>query len=170
MEKQQLIEKIMALDDNLVVEACKNFKVGLASELRKRSGGQERLTDDAAIASLRALELEGAAGSVRDAVIGDADPAAAVQLGRLVLVAAVENEQLRPYVEGALEGAQVGVRADPVTILSIGVAIFLVGRLMPSISIKRSEQGTEVAVTPLAKPLEGLSDLVKAIPWFRQGG
>jgi len=170
MEKEQLIEKIAALDGNLVVEACKNFKVGLASELRKRSGGQERLTDNAAIESLRSLELDGAASNARDAIVGGGAPGMTVELGRLVLLAAVEDEQLRPYVEGAVDGAQTGVRADPVSILAIGVAIYLVGRLMPAISIKRNAQGTDVTITPLSNPIEGLSELVKAIPGLKKGG
>ena len=165
----QLTQKILALDDYLVIEACKNFKLGAASELRKRSGSGEGLSDDEALATLRAMPVEGSAKEARDALLNEDDRASAVQLGRLLLLSAAQDEQLRTYVEGALEGAEAGVRAiDPVSILTIGVAVFLVGRLLPNISIKSGDVAIEVK--PLETPLRGLSDLVKTIPLFRKDG
>jgi hypothetical protein len=157
------MQEILTLDDSLVIEACKNFKLGVASELRKRSSGTERIPDDAALALLRALPLEGAAKETRDALLNESDRTGVVQFGRLLLLAAAQDECLRPYVDGALEGAKAGVRAiDPVSILAIGVAIFLVGRLLPNISFKMGD--VTLDIKPVINPLQGLSELVKAIP------
>jgi hypothetical protein len=165
----ELTQKILALDDDLVAEACKNLKVGVASELRKQSGGAERISDDAAIASLRTMPLEGAAKEARDAILNEVDPATAIRFGRLMLLSAAQDDQLRPYVEGALEGAEAGVRAvDPISILSIGVAVYMVGRLLPNISFKKGD--VVLDVKPVENPLQGLSDLVKAIPLLKRGG
>ena len=161
-----LTERIMELSDEAVVEACKNLKLGLRSELQRRTGETVKVADADVREALDALDLDGAAGAARERLL-DATPAAEhAQFGRALLLAVAQEPTLAHYAEGAIEGAAAGVRAiDPISILSIAAAIYLVGRLMPHISIKRGD--STIDITPLEDPLKGVSDLVRAIPLLK---
>jgi hypothetical protein len=154
-------ERIMALPDEAVVEACKNLKLGLRAELQQRTGSGP---DEAeARAALEALALDETAGAARDRLLDSTPSADHVQLGRALLLAVAQEPTLAHYAEGAVDGADAGVRAiDPVSILSVAAAVYLVGRLMPNISIKRGD--TTIDIKPLEDPLKGLAELVRAIP------
>jgi hypothetical protein len=161
-----LTERIMELSDEAIVEACKNLKLGLRSELQRRTGETVKVADADVREALAALDLDGTAGAARERLL-DATPAPEhVQFGRALLLAVAQEPTLAHYAEGAIEGAAAGVRAiDPISILSIAAAIYLVGRLMPHISIKRGD--STIDITPLEDPLKGVSDLVRAIPLFK---
>jgi hypothetical protein len=160
----ELTDRIAALSDEAVIDACKNLKLGLRGELQRRIGSTIGLGDADVRHALEALDLDGTAKAARakllDTRIGDQ-----VQFGRALLVAVAQEPALAHYAEGAVEGADAGVRAiDPVSILSIAAAVYLVGRLMPEISIKRGD--STVKIKPMEDPLKGLSDLVRQIPLF----
>lgn len=162
----ELIEKITKLEDELVLEACKNFRLGLARKLRKQFPNSDKVSDDSAVDSLRALPLEGTAGEVRDLLLNAEARKEIVELGRLTLIMAAQDTSLRKYVEGAVEGAEIGVRTvDPISILAVGVTIYMLGRLIPNITVKKGE--TNVEIKPLKDPLQGLTGLIKAISVFK---
>jgi hypothetical protein len=158
-----LAERIMGLSDEAVVEACKNLKLGLRSELRRRTT-DGTMPDDAEVRQVfQSLNLDDTAGAARAQLLDPTPSKAHAQLGRALLLAISQEPTLARYAEGAVEGADAGVRAiDPISILSIATAVYLVGRLTPQISFKRGD--TTVDIKPLEDPLKGLTDLVKAIP------
>jgi hypothetical protein len=163
-----LAERILALPDDAVVEACKNLKLGLRAELRRRTGSAATPEDAEVRAVLEALDVDDAAGAARARLLDPTPSAEHVQLGRALLLAVAQEPSLATYAEGAVDGADAGVRAiDPISILSIAGAVYLVGRLMPQISVKRGD--TTIDIKPMEDPLKGLSDLVKAIPIFKPG-
>jgi hypothetical protein len=161
-----LAERIMALSDDAVVEACKNLKLGLRAEMHRRTGS--RPDEAEARGVLEALDVDGTADAARSRLLDPTPSAEHVRLGRALLLAVAQEPTLAHYAEGAVEGADAGVRAiDPVSILSIAAAVYLVGRLMPQISFKRGD--TTVDIKPLEDPLKGVTDLVRAIPLFGSG-
>ena len=161
----ELTERILGLSDEAVVEACKNLKLGLRSELQRRTGETVKLGDADVRQALEALDLDGTAGATRERLLDTTPAAEHAQFGRALLLAVAQEPTLAHYVEGAIDGADAGVRAiDPISILSTAAAVYLVGRLMPQISIKRGDSTIEIK--PLEDPLKGLSDLVRAIPLF----
>jgi hypothetical protein len=163
-----LSERILALSDEAVIEACKNLKLGLRAELQKRSGAAVSLSDDEVRQALASLDLDATVGATRDQLLDTTARQENARVGRALLLAVAQEPSLAHYAEGALDGAEAGVRAvDPVSILSIAAAVYLVGRLMPHISIKRND--TTIDIKPLEDPLKGLTDLVKAIPLFGRG-
>lgn len=167
----KLADRITRLDGQQVLEACKNFRLGLAHEARQRSG-EERSDPGRDVESIRSLDLEGDASSLRAALLDETKPDQAVELGRLTLLVAAEHDDLKSYVEGAVDGVEMGVRAvDPISILTIAAAIYMIGRLLPSIEIKREPIGaegqariSEIKITPIKDPLAGLADVIKAVP------
>jgi len=159
-----LTERITSLDDRLALEAAKNLKLGLASELHKRA--EMVASDEAAIESLREIDVDGSAAQLRDLLVEESDQAELAQISRLTLLAAAEHPELRKYVEGAVEGAQAGVRIiDPISLLAVGVTVYMIGRLLPRISVEKKGRDLKVDIKPVEDPLRGLSDLVKAIPF-----
>jgi hypothetical protein len=163
-----LADRILALPDDAVVEACKNLKLGLRAELRRRTGNAATPEDAEVRGTLEALDVDAAADAARARLLDPTPSAEHAQLGRALLLAVAQEPTLATYAEGAVDGADAGVRAiDPISILSIAAAVYLVGRLMPQISIKRGD--TTIDITPLEDPLKGVSDLVKAIPVFKTG-
>jgi hypothetical protein len=165
-----LTERIMMLSDEAVVEACKNLKLGLRAELQRRTGEDVKLGDADVRQALEALDLDGTAEAARERLLDTTPAKEHTQFGRALLLAVAQEPALAHYVEGAIEGADAGVRAiDPISILSIAAAVYLVGRLMPQISIKRGD--STVDIKPLEDPLKGLADLVRAVPvpFFRTG-
>jgi hypothetical protein len=164
----QLVDRILNLEPDLVPEACKNLRLGLVHEARKQGGD----AGPDPIDTLRGLELEGDAERLRTILLDEAERDDAIQIGRLALIMAARDERLRPYVSGALDGAEMGVRVvDPVSILAIGTAIYMVGRLLPKIDISRETvdadgqvERTRIKIKPLADPLAGLASLLQSIP------
>ena len=164
----ELTERISTLSDEAVVEACKNLKLGLRSELQKRAGGPVPLSDADVRAALEALSVEEAGAAARTQLLDPAARSENAHVGRALLLAVAEDPSLRRYAEGALEGVDAGVRAiDPVSVLSIAAAVYLVGRLLPNITV--TAPGKTLEIKPVDDPLNGLSDLVKAIPIFGRG-
>lgn len=161
-----LADRIMGLSDAAAVEACKNLKLGLRSELQRRSGETVAMGDADVRTALEALKLDGVAGATRERLL-DASPSPEhAQFARALLIAVAQEPALAQYAEGAIDGADAGVRAiDPISVLSIAAAAYLIGRLIPQVSIKRSD--LTVDIKPLEDPLKGLSDLIRAIPLFR---
>ena len=160
-----LADRIVALSDEAVIDACKNLKLGLRGELQRRIGGTVPLGDADVRQALEALELDGTASDARAQLLDTTRIGDQAQFGRALLLAVAQEPTLAHYAEGAVEGADAGVRAiDPVSILSIAAAVYLIGRLMPEISIKRGD--STVKIKPLEDPLKGLSDLVRQVPLF----
>ena len=90
----------------------------------------------------------------------------------MALLVATEEKALQPYVEGAVEGAEMGA-LDPISILTISAAIYMVGRLLPEIDYEKETidaqgqpQKTRIKIKPLKDPLAGLAAVIKAIPTF----
>jgi hypothetical protein len=160
----ELTDSIMSLDDRLALEAAKNLKLGLASELRKRE--ETVASDEVAIESLREMDVDGSAAQLRDLLVKESNQAELAQIARLTLLAAAEYPELRKYVEGAVEGAHAGVRMiDPISLLAVGVTVYMIGRLLPRISVEKKGRDLKVDIKPVEDPLKGLSELVKAIPF-----
>ena len=161
-----LAERIDALPDDAIVEACKNLKLGLQRELRQR-GDQGGILSNADVRqAFEALPVDAAAAEARSQLLDPGARDTNSYVGRALLHTLAGVPEFTAYVEGAVQGAETGVRAiDPVSVLSIAAAVYLVGRLMPHITITRPKQTIEIK--PLDDPLKGLSDLVKAIPVFR---
>ena len=163
-----LTDRIMALSDDAAVEACKNLKLGLRGELQRRTSQAVSVTDADVRQSLESLELEGTASTARERLLDAVPTPEHAQFARALLMAVAQEPTLAHFAEGAIDGADAGVRAiDPISIMSIAAAVYLVGRLMPQISIKRGEQ--TIDIKPLEDPLKGLVDIVRAIPVFRSG-
>ena len=168
-----LANRIMALEENQVLEACKNLRLGLLYELKKKSDPNDEESDNR-LDALRFLELQGEASETRAVLLNEEDPEHAIELGRMALLVATEEKALQPYVEGAVEGAEMGVRAlDPISILTISAAIYMVGRLLPEIDYEKETidaqgqpQKTRIKIKPLKDPLAGLAAVIKAIPTF----
>ena len=169
----ELADRIMALEGDLVLEACKNLRLGLLYELKKQTDPTEEVSDDRMDAR-RFLDLQGEASETRAVLLNEEDPEHAIELGRMALLVAAEEEALQPYVQGAVEGAEMGVRAlDPISILTISAAIYMVGRLLPEIDYEKETtdaegrpQKTRIKIKPLKDPLAGLAAVIKAIPTF----
>jgi hypothetical protein len=163
-----LADRIMGLSDAAAVEACKNLKLGLRSELQRRSGKTVAIGEADVRTALEALDLEGEAGATRERLLDVSPSLEHAQFARALLIAVAQEPTLVQYAEGAIDGAEAGVRAiDPISVLSIAAAVYLVGRLMPQISIKRSD--LTVDIKPLDSPLKGVSQLIRAIPLIRTG-
>ncbi len=168
-----LADRIMALEGDLLLEACKNLRLGLLYELKKKSDPKDEVSDDR-LDALRFLDLEGDASETRTVLLNEEDPEQAIELGRMTLLVAAEEETLQPYVQGAVEGAEMGVRAlDPISILTISAAIYMVGRLLPEIEYEKETtdaqgrlQKIRIKIKPLKDPLAGLAAVIKAIPTF----
>jgi hypothetical protein len=163
-----LADRIMGLSDAAAVEACKNLKLGLRSELQRRSGKTVATSDVDVRTALEALDLDGAASATRQRLLDVSPSSGHAEFARALLITVAQEPTLVHYAEGAVDGAEAGVRAiDPISVLSIAAAVYLVGRLMPEISVKRSD--LTVKIKPVGDPLKGLSDLIRAIPLFRTG-
>ncbi len=168
-----LANRITALEGNQVLEACKNLRLGLLYELKKKSDPNDEDSDDR-LDALRFLDLQGEASETRAVLLNEEDPEHVIELGRMALLVAAEEKALQPYVEGAVEGAEMGVRAlDPISILTISAAIYMVGRLLPEIDYEKETtdaqgqpQKTRIKIKPLKDPLAGLAAVIKAIPTF----
>jgi hypothetical protein len=171
-----LTDRIMTLEGDLVLDACKNLRLGLRHQL-KQQGDTSQALSDAESDALGSPDLQGDASDARTVLLDEADPQHAIELGRLTLLVAAEQESLRPYVEGAVVGAETGVRAvDPISILTIGAAIYMVGRLLPEIEYVKESSGaqgktwkTSIKIKPLKDPLAGLAAVIKAIPTVGRG-
>ena len=99
--------------------------------------------------ALRFLDLEGDASETRTVLLNEEDPEQAIELGRMTLLVAAEEETLQPYVQGAVEGAEMGVRAlDPISILTISAAIYMVGRLLPEIEYEKETTDAQTFIRP----------------------
>jgi hypothetical protein len=160
-----LNERITSLSDDAVIEACKNLKLGLKSELQKRTGAAVALSDADVRQALEALEVGDEGRDARAHLLDSTAREENARIGRALLLAVADDPALARYAEGAVEGADAGVRAiDPVSVLSIAAAVYLVGRLMPAITITQKDKTIEIK--PLDDPLKGLSELVKALPFF----
>ena len=74
-----LANRIMALEENQVLEACKNLRLGLLYELKKKSDPNDEESDNR-LDALRFLELQGEASETRAVLLNEEDPEHAIEL------------------------------------------------------------------------------------------